>query len=46
MRGSNLMEADQLKTLVAYVSGIEEELQKHNELRSPMLLAVSVPSLL
>jgi hypothetical protein len=28
-----------LKTLVAYVSGIEDELQKHNQLRSPMLLA-------
>ena len=38
------MEADQLKTLVAYVSGIEEELQKHNQLRSPMLLAVSSSS--
>jgi hypothetical protein len=39
MRASNLMEQDQLKTLVAYVSGIEDELQKHNLLRSPMLLA-------
>lgn len=39
MRASNLMEQDQLKTLTDYVSGIEEELQKHNQLRSPMLLA-------
>jgi hypothetical protein len=41
MRASNLMETDQLATLVAYVAGIEEELQKHNQLRNPMLLAVS-----
>jgi Pleckstrin homology domain/Sec7 domain len=41
MRASNLLEQDQLKTLTDYVSGIEEELQKHNQLRSPMLLAVS-----
>jgi hypothetical protein len=41
MRASNLLEPDQLKTLLAYVAGIEEELQKHNQLRSPMLLAVS-----
>ncbi|KAF4637817.1 hypothetical protein G7Y89_g263 [Cudoniella acicularis] len=39
MRASNLMEADQLQTLTIYVAGIEEELQKHNQLRSPMLLA-------
>ncbi|KAG9240692.1 hypothetical protein BJ878DRAFT_275062 [Calycina marina] len=39
MRASNLMEPDQLSTLQAYVGGIEEELQKHNQLRSPMLLA-------
>ncbi|CAG8950787.1 hypothetical protein HYFRA_00003002 [Hymenoscyphus fraxineus] len=39
MRSSNLMEADQLKTLVDYVAGIEAELQLHNQLRSPMLLA-------
>lgn len=42
MRASNLMEQDQLNTLIAYVKGIEEELQKHNQLRSPMLLAVSI----
>jgi hypothetical protein len=41
MRASNLMEKDQLNTLTAYVKGIEEELQKHNQLRAPMLLAVS-----
>ena len=41
MRASNLMEQDQLRTLIQYVAGIEEELQKHNQLRSPMLLAVS-----
>ncbi|PVH76056.1 hypothetical protein DL98DRAFT_592637 [Cadophora sp. DSE1049] len=39
MRASNLMEADQLRTLSDYVAGIEDELQKHNQLRSPMLLA-------
>ncbi|KAK6608140.1 PH and SEC7 domain-containing protein C11E3.11c [Botrytis cinerea] len=41
MRASNLMEPDQLKTLTAYVQSIEEELQKHNLLRNPMLLAYS-----
>lgn len=45
MRSSHLMEQDQLKTLTAYVVNIEEELQKHNQLRSPMLLAVSFPHL-
>jgi hypothetical protein len=39
MRSSNLMEADQLRTLSEYVTGIEDELQKHNQLRSSMLLA-------
>ncbi|CAL3971642.1 unnamed protein product [Diplocarpon coronariae] len=39
MRASNLMEADQLRSLSDYVASIEEELQKHNQLRSPMLLA-------
>ncbi|KAL3426376.1 PH and SEC7 domain-containing protein C11E3.11c [Phlyctema vagabunda] len=39
MRASNLMETDQLRTLTAYVAGIEEELQKHNQWRSPMQLA-------
>lgn len=42
MRASNLMEQDQLCTLIAYVKGIEDELQKHNQLRSSMLLAVSL----
>lgn len=41
MRASKLLEADQLRTLSDYVAYIEEELQKHNQLRSPMLLAVS-----
>ena len=41
MMASVLPEADQLKALLAYVKNIEEELQKHNELRSAMLLAVS-----
>lgn len=40
MRASNLMEQDQLNTLLAYVKGIEDELQKHNQLRNPMFLAV------
>ncbi|KAK2628836.1 hypothetical protein QTJ16_001939 [Diplocarpon rosae] len=39
MRASNLMEADQLRTLSDYVAGVEEELQNHNQLRNPMLLA-------
>jgi hypothetical protein len=39
MRASNLGEADQLEALTAYVKGIEEDLQSHNGLRSPMLLA-------
>lgn len=40
MMASVLLEVDQLKALVAYVRNIEEELQKHNELRAAMLLAV------
>ncbi|KAH6653180.1 hypothetical protein BKA67DRAFT_310976 [Truncatella angustata] len=39
MRPSNFSEGEQLETLLHYVKGIEEELQKHNQLRSPMLLA-------
>lgn len=39
MRPSNSSEAEQLETLDAYVKGIEAELQSHNQLRSPMLLA-------
>ena len=38
---SQLMEVDQLKGLQAYVRNVEEDLQKHNELRSAMLLAFS-----
>ena len=41
MVASALMEVDQLRQLVGYVRNIEEELQRHNELRGPMLLAVS-----
>ncbi|KAI0005588.1 hypothetical protein F4779DRAFT_621028 [Xylariaceae sp. FL0662B] len=39
LRPSNCSEAEQLETLAAYVKSIEDDLQKHNELRSPMLLA-------
>ncbi|KAH6899816.1 hypothetical protein B0T10DRAFT_503235 [Thelonectria olida] len=39
MRPSNMSEAEQLETLDNYVKGIEAELQSHNRLRSPMLLA-------
>ncbi|KAK8088505.1 hypothetical protein PG997_003466 [Apiospora hydei] len=39
LRASNCAESEQYETLLAYVQGIEEELQKHNQLRSPMLLA-------
>ena len=38
---SVLMEVDQLKGLSTYVRNIEDELEKHNELRGAMLLAVS-----
>lgn len=39
MRASNAPEKEQLNTLLGYVKSIEEELQEHNKLRSPMLLA-------
>ncbi|RYP60655.1 hypothetical protein DL769_008031 [Monosporascus sp. CRB-8-3] len=39
MRPSNLPELEQLETLMNYVKSIEEDLQQHNQLRSPMLLA-------
>lgn len=39
MRASNSPEKEQLNTLLNYVKSIEEELQQHNALRSPMLLA-------
>ncbi|KAL8934467.1 MAG: hypothetical protein Q9211_005210 [Gyalolechia sp. 1 TL-2023] len=41
MVASVLSEADQLKALTTYVHNIEEELQKHNELRAPVSLAFS-----
>ena len=44
MVASALMEVDQLRALTTYVKNIEDELQKHNELRGPMLLAVSPKS--
>ncbi|TPX14740.1 uncharacterized protein E0L32_005135 [Thyridium curvatum] len=39
LRPSNAAEPEQLQTLLTYVRGIEDELQAHNALRSPMLLA-------
>ncbi|KAI0595959.1 hypothetical protein F4775DRAFT_332997 [Biscogniauxia sp. FL1348] len=39
MRASTSSEAEQLETLQAYVKSIEDDLQLHNQLRSPMLLA-------
>lgn len=41
MVASNLPEADQLKALQAYVKNVEDELQRHNELRPAMVLAFS-----
>ncbi|KXX74681.1 Cytohesin-4 [Madurella mycetomatis] len=41
MRPSALPEREQLEYLMAYVRSIEAELQAHNALRSPMLLAFS-----
>ncbi|KAL8926528.1 MAG: hypothetical protein Q9208_002855 [Pyrenodesmia sp. 3 TL-2023] len=41
MVASVLLEVDQLKALTTYVKNIEEELQRHNELRGPMSLAFS-----
>lgn len=38
-RPSNATEREQLDNLETYVKGIEDELQCHNRLRSPMLLA-------
>lgn len=43
MMASNLLEVDQLKALSNYVKSVEEELAHHNELRAPMLIAVSFP---
>lgn len=39
MRPSNCSESEQLDTLLNYVRSIEDDLQRHNQLRSPMLLA-------
>jgi hypothetical protein len=39
MFASQLMEVDQLRALQTYVANVEEELQKHNDLRALMLLA-------
>ncbi|KAF3396584.1 hypothetical protein DPV78_007778 [Talaromyces pinophilus] len=41
MNASTLSEADQLSALQTYVKNVEEDLQKHNELRPAMLLAFS-----
>ena len=44
LASSALLEVDQLKALCNYVKNIEDELQKHNELRGAVLLTVSHPS--
>lgn len=41
MMASNLPEAEQLQALQAYVKNVEDDLKKHNELRSAMALAFS-----
>ncbi|KAJ9631316.1 hypothetical protein H2204_008258 [Knufia peltigerae] len=41
MVASQLLEVDQLKALQTYVSNVEDELQKHNELRAMMSTAFS-----
>ncbi|KAJ5162418.1 hypothetical protein N7492_007810 [Penicillium capsulatum] len=41
MAASNLNEEDQLQALQAYVKNVEDDLQRHNELRSAMNLAFS-----
>lgn len=41
MAASHLSEEDQLKALQAYVKTVEDDLQRHNELRSAMTLAFS-----
>ena len=43
MVASVLMEVDQLKALTTYVKNVEDELERHNELRPAMLLAVGSP---
>ena len=42
MMASTLMEVDQLRALTDYVKNIEGELGYHNELRAPLLIAVSI----
>jgi hypothetical protein len=39
LRASNMSEKEQLAMLTTYVKSIEDDLQAHNQLRSPMLLA-------
>ena len=41
MMASQLMEVDQLKALTAYVTNVESELARHNELKQGIELAVS-----
>lgn len=41
MVASNLVEEDQLKALQSYVKNVEDDLQRHNELRPAMNLAFS-----
>ncbi|KAJ5299361.1 hypothetical protein N7476_010918 [Penicillium atrosanguineum] len=41
MAASNLTEEDQMKKLQAYVKNVEDDLSRHNELRSAMTLAFS-----
>lgn len=41
MVAATLSEAEQLEALRTYVKNVEEELQKHNDLRGPMMLAFS-----
>ena len=42
MMASQLMEVDQLKALKDYITSIESDLSKHNELRQPLGLAVRI----
>ncbi|OQO01632.1 hypothetical protein B0A48_12668 [Cryoendolithus antarcticus] len=41
MMASQLMEVDQMKTMVAYVANAEKELEEHNELKNAIELAYS-----
>ena len=45
MFASQLMEVDQLRALQTYVANVEEELQKHNDLRGAMLVAFTAKHL-